>query len=406
MQGSFPLEPRPTPPSPSTPSSTEDEVLAPRPAPARRAHHPPGHADLRHARARLRLDARRRQGRSRAPVARREDHQLAPRRLHNYLRNHEFNMWFTLAVEERLAARPAGHARRPAGADRRRVDPPAADAEALQDPHGPRDGGRHRVAVDRGRREAAGRARASSPTTSSTRASSARRRATCRSSPSPTRAAAERLGIDRRATLLEHLAGHEGARPAAPRRRDPLPPPRRLLRQRHGRLEGARRPHRRSSARGWRPSAASRTATSARPTRTGRTQIFTMAHGRSKEECDAILDAIADEFGIDERATLYSLDRVQEDPPAVLHRRLHGLGARARGRLSPRDSLTVSLRDTRSAELYAARSAYLPGRRQLARARDARDRPRPALRRPRARAPSSSTSTATATSTGSARGAR
>jgi DNA-binding Lrp family transcriptional regulator len=36
-------------------------------------------------------------------------------------------------------------------------------------------------------------------------------------------------------------------------------------------------------------------------------QIFTMAHGRSKEECDAILDAISDEIGcIEERATLYS----------------------------------------------------------------------------------------------------
>lgn len=34
--------------------------------------------------------------------------------------------------------------------------------------------------------------------------------------------------------------------------------------------------------------------------------VFTMAHGRSKEECDAILDAIADQFGIEERATLYS----------------------------------------------------------------------------------------------------
>ncbi len=34
--------------------------------------------------------------------------------------------------------------------------------------------------------------------------------------------------------------------------------------------------------------------------------VFTMAHGRSKEECDAILDAIADEFDISERATLYS----------------------------------------------------------------------------------------------------
>jgi DNA-binding Lrp family transcriptional regulator len=36
-------------------------------------------------------------------------------------------------------------------------------------------------------------------------------------------------------------------------------------------------------------------------------QIFTMAHGRSKDECDAILDAIADEMpDIQERATLYS----------------------------------------------------------------------------------------------------
>ncbi len=34
--------------------------------------------------------------------------------------------------------------------------------------------------------------------------------------------------------------------------------------------------------------------------------IFTMAHGRSKEECDAILDAIAQDTGIEERATLYS----------------------------------------------------------------------------------------------------
>ncbi len=34
--------------------------------------------------------------------------------------------------------------------------------------------------------------------------------------------------------------------------------------------------------------------------------VFTMAHGRSKEECDAILDAIAVDTGITERATLYS----------------------------------------------------------------------------------------------------
>jgi siroheme decarboxylase len=34
--------------------------------------------------------------------------------------------------------------------------------------------------------------------------------------------------------------------------------------------------------------------------------VFTMAHGRSKEECDAILDSIAEMPGIEGRATLYS----------------------------------------------------------------------------------------------------
>jgi DNA-binding Lrp family transcriptional regulator len=34
--------------------------------------------------------------------------------------------------------------------------------------------------------------------------------------------------------------------------------------------------------------------------------VFTMAHGRSKQECDAILDSIAERTGISERSTLYS----------------------------------------------------------------------------------------------------
>ena len=34
--------------------------------------------------------------------------------------------------------------------------------------------------------------------------------------------------------------------------------------------------------------------------------VFTMAHGRSKQECDAILDSIAQDTGIHERSTLYS----------------------------------------------------------------------------------------------------
>ena len=44
----------------------------------------------------------------------------------------------------RLRARAPGHARRPPAADRRRVDPPAADAEAVQDQHEPGDGEGHR----------------------------------------------------------------------------------------------------------------------------------------------------------------------------------------------------------------------------------------------------------------------
>jgi DNA-binding Lrp family transcriptional regulator len=34
--------------------------------------------------------------------------------------------------------------------------------------------------------------------------------------------------------------------------------------------------------------------------------VFTMAHGRSKQECDAILDSISEQTGITDRATLYS----------------------------------------------------------------------------------------------------
>ena len=55
--------------------------------------------------------------------------------------------------------------------------------------------------------------------------------------------------------------------------------------------------------------------------------VFTMAHGRSKEECDAILDAIAEMTGIARARDALLLDRVQEDPAAVLHRRVQGVGA-------------------------------------------------------------------------------
>ena len=90
--------------------------------------------------------------------------------------------------------------------------------------------------------------------------------------------------------------------------------------------------------------------------------VFTMAHGRSKEECDAVLDAIAEQTGIHERATLYSSTEFKkirllyftdefkdwEAEHAYEPRRLA---------CSDRDR---SLADTRSAELTAARSRCCP----------------------------------------------
>ena len=84
--------------------------------------------------------------------------------------------------------------------------------------------------------------------------------------------------------------GHGRPQDPTPGRRDPLPPPRRLLRKRDGRLEGPRGRDHARSARGWPPSAGISHCYQ-RPTyEDWPYSVFTMAHGRSKEECDAILD--------------------------------------------------------------------------------------------------------------------
>ena len=88
---------------------------------------------------------------------------------HNYLRNHDFNLWFTIATEPDSKLGLEGTLDVLAavtGAESVRQLP---DAEAVQDPHGPGDGGRHRGARQRRRGRGARRARArSSSTTSST----------------------------------------------------------------------------------------------------------------------------------------------------------------------------------------------------------------------------------------------
>ena len=303
MQGSFPIAPRPYQHVANEAGITETGRDGTRQAPARRAHHPPGHADLRHARARLLVDAGRGQGRPREPVARRQRHQRASRRLPQLPAQPRVQHLVHDRDRARLAARTRRNARGARPGSRRRVDPPAADAEAVQDPHGSRDGGRDRRARQGGRGGAAGRDRAP-----------ALRRVRHRGDPGYAgRHAGDPRAVRARCRPARDLAGaaarpphrNAGAPAASPRRGDPVPPSRGLQRKRDGRVEGARRAdHGARSADGRIPGDLSLLPAPHLPD--WPYSIFTMAHGRSKEECDAILDSIAAETGIDERATLYS----------------------------------------------------------------------------------------------------
>ena len=203
-----------------------------------------------------------------------------------------------------LEARAAGDARRARRRDRRRVDPPAADAQALQDPHGPRDGGRHRRAVDRRRGGRAARARPDRADPTRTSRRSAPPRARCRSSPSPTRpppsgsasprrrscdgssSLQERDGLRRVAAILFHRRAGFSANGMGVWK---VPEDEVLeIGKRMAAFRGVSHCYQRPTYADWPYS------------------VFTMAHGRSKEECDAILDSIAEATGISERATLYS----------------------------------------------------------------------------------------------------
>ena len=199
--------------------------------------------------------------------------------------------------------------------------------------------------------------------------------------------------------VLERLSRCSERGGAAPRGRDPLPPPRRLLGQRHGRLGGARRTRSSRRASGWPPSAASPTATSARPTPTGPTPSSPWPTAAPRRSATRSSTRSPTQTGIDERATLYSSTEFKKVRMLYFTDDFRALGS---GSTRP-DHLPDR---HRSAELYRRARARAARRRELARAGDARDRARPALRRARRRAPRSPTSTATPTSTTSARGAR
>jgi siroheme decarboxylase len=222
---------------------------------------------------------------------------------HNYLRNHDFNIWFTIATEPGSPLGLEGTLKilgRLAGAESMRQLPTLKLFKIRMD-----------LEMERGTEALARPAEALEPAETKPQPYDEFDVAVIRALqgdmpviPEPYAPAAEALKVDQ-AQLLEHL---EGMRE------------RRLLRRVAAILY-----HRRAgfSANGmgvWKvpeervmelgPRMAAFRGIShcyQRPTYADWPySIFTMAHGRSKQECDAILDAIAEETGVHERATLYS----------------------------------------------------------------------------------------------------
>jgi DNA-binding Lrp family transcriptional regulator len=222
---------------------------------------------------------------------------------HNYLRNHDFNLWFTIATEpdSRLGLeRTLEILAREAGAESVRQLPTLTMFKIRMD-----------LEMEGDTRALASQAEAVEPAGMDPQPYDEFDKQVIRATQGdmpviaePYAPAAERLGIDQD-RLLEHL---EGMRE------------RKLLRRVAAILF-----HRRAgfSANGmgvWRVPegeeleygkrmAAFRGISHCyqRPTYPDWPySVFTMAHGRSKQECDAILDAIAQETQIQDRATLYS----------------------------------------------------------------------------------------------------
>ena len=237
MQGSFPLEPRPY-------ARVADAGRGERGrgAAAGRSGCSTSASSARSRRSSTRacsatVDARGRQGRPGEPAPRGADRELPPRRVAQLPAQPRLQHVVHDRHRAGLDAGPAGHARRAGRPDRRRVDPPAAHAQAVQDPHEPGDGGRHQgpgrrrrgAGPDRARPDRAVRARPGrDPRAAGGHAGRARAlRAGGRGDRDLPGRAARAPRVD------------EGAPRTAARGRDPLPPPRRLLRQRDGRLEGA-----------------------------------------------------------------------------------------------------------------------------------------------------------------------
>ena len=370
MQGRFPLAERPFAHVAQLAEVDEDEVLRRTERLVDGANHPPGHADLRHARARLQVDAGRREGRRREPLARRQDHQLAPGRLAQLPAQPRLQHLVHDRDRAGLEARPRRHARRARRADRRRVRAPAADAAAVQDPHGPGDGEGHRRARRRRRRrgpEGARRDRAVRPR--------------LRGHPHAAGRHADRLRAVRagRGRDRHHGAGaaraprvDAGAQGAAPRRGDPLPPPRRLLGERHGRLE---HPRGAGDGAGAGDGGLPRHLALLPAPDLRRLALLGLHDGPRPLEGGVRRDP-----RLDRRAHRHRGPRARSTPRPSSRR-----SASSTSPTSTRRWEAAVRRDGRSAAAYERARGAAAGRRELAGAGDALDRPRPDLRRARRR---------------------
>jgi DNA-binding Lrp family transcriptional regulator len=303
MQGKFPLEPRPYEAVARLAEVSEDEVM-------RRVQHL---IDERIIRQVTPIFDTRALGYSSMLVAARVDpenpHRAArvinahPGVSHNYLRNHDFNLWFTIATEpdSKLGLEGTLNAlAEQAGATSVRQLPTLKMFKIRMD-----------LEMEGDTKALASAAQAVEPAEMDPQPYDEFDIAVIRALqgdmpviPEPYKPAADELGIDQ-AKLLDHLEGMKE---------------RRILRRVAAILF-----HRRAgfSANGmgvWKVPegeeleygkrmAAYRGISHCyqRPTYADWPySVFTMAHGRSKEECDAILDAIAEDTGVEERATLYS----------------------------------------------------------------------------------------------------
>lgn len=303
MQGSFPLEPRPYAAVAAAAGVAEDEVL-------RRVSHL---IEQRIIRQVTPIYDTRAFGYGSMLVAAKVDSEHPQRAAkiinshpgvsHNYLRNHEFNLWFTLAVEEDSRLGLDGTLevlQRLTGAESIRQLPTLQlfkirmDLEMQGDTKSLATEGVAQAPADLGKADYGERDVAVVRAT----------QGDMPVVPEPYAPAAERLGCPVE-ELLEHMAGmrerkllrrvaailfHRRAGFSANGMGVWKVPPERIaeLGPRMAAFRGVSHCYERPTYEDWPYS------------------VFTMAHGRSKEECDAVLDAIEQQTGIHERATLYS----------------------------------------------------------------------------------------------------